>query len=231
MPLVLADVEAQLKARAANLGSFTATGSVARMRYAILRGLQTLSHLRDWRWLNQTHSLATTARNLGPYDAPESFLRFAALQQTSLFGFVQKDLIGPILATDEKVYTPYFRIEDGKILFFDDPGDGTVTLNYIAETSNDISEGALGESVAIVPNGLEPALLDYAMADILRYLPNGAGLVPAMLQSARALAEDYWQQEFMGTVQRGIHPRGLNKGLMDNHAAIPDPYSMGGRRR
>jgi hypothetical protein len=230
MALVLADVEAQLKARAANLGSFTATGSVNRMRYAILRGLQTLRNLRDWRWLNQSYSLPTTAGNLGPYDAPESFLRFAALQQTSLFGFVQKDLIGPILSTDEKVYTPYFRIEDGKILFFDDPGDGTVTVNYVAEPSSDISEGALGESVAAVPNGLEPALLDYAMADLLRYLPNGAGLVPPMLQSARALAEDYWQQEFMGTVQRGIHPRGLTKELMDRHAEMP-PVNFGGRRR
>ena len=228
--LTLAGVEAQLKARAANLGSFTATGSVNRLRYAILRALQTLSHLRDWKWLNQSHDLTTTAGNLGPYDAPESFLRFAALQQTSLFGFTQKDLIGPILATDEKVYTPYFRIEDGKILFFDDPGDGTLTLNYIAETSNSITEGDLGESVAMVPNGLEPALLDYAMADLLRYLPNGAGLVPPMLQSARALAEDYWQQEFMGTVQRGIHPRGLNKELMDGHAAIPQ-ITFGGRRR
>jgi hypothetical protein len=192
--------------------------------------LQTLRNLRDWRWLNQSYSLPTAAGNLGPYDAPESFLRFAALQQTSLFGFVQKDLIGPILSTDEKVYTPYFRIEDGKILFFDDPGDGTVTVNYVAEPSSDISEGALGESVAAVPNGLEPALLDYAMADLLRYLPNGAGLVPPMLQSARALAEDYWQQEFMGTVQRGIHPRGLNKELMDRHAEMP-PVNFGGRRR
>lgn len=228
--LTLAGVEAQLKARAANLGSFTATGSVNRMRYAILRGLQTLSHLRDWRWLNQNHPLTTTAGNLGPYDAPESFLRFAALQQTSLFGFTQKDVIGPILSTEQHIYTPYFRIEDGKIMFFDDPGDGTLTLNYIAETSNDIAEGALGESVAMVPNGLEPALLDYAMADLLRYLPNGAGLVPPMLQSARSLAEDYWQQEFMGLVQRGIHPRGLNKELMDNHAQVPS-ISFGGRRR
>jgi hypothetical protein len=230
MSVTLAGVEAQLKARAANLGSFTATGSVNRMRYAILRGLQTLRNLRDWKWLNQTATLTTTAGNLGPYDAPESFMRFAAQQQTSLFGFVQKDLIGPILATDSHIYTPYFRIEDGKILFFDDPGDGDLTLNYVAEANNDITEGALGASVAAVPTGLEPALMDYAMADLLRYLPNGAGLIQPMLQSARSLAEDYWQQEFMGTVQRGIHPRGLNKELMDSHAQLPS-IDFGGRRR
>ena len=230
MSVTLSGVEAQLKARAANLGSFTATGSVNRMRYAILRGLQTLSNLRDWRWLNQNHILTTTAGNLGPYDAPESFLRFAAQQQVSLFGFVQKDIIGPILSTDQKTYTPYFRIEDGKILFFDDPGDGNLTLNYVAEIGNDIAEAALGESVAMVPNGLEPSLLDYAMADLLRYLPNGAGLVPPMLQSAKSLAEDYWQQEFLGSVQRGIHPRGLNKELMDGHASLPQ-ITFGGRRR
>ncbi len=228
MPVTLAGVEAQLKARAANIGTFTATGSVSRMRYAILRGLQTLSNLRDWRWLNQTATLSTTAGNLGPYAAPESFLRFAALKQTSLFGFTSKDVIGPILSTDSHIYTPYFRVEDGAIMFFDDPGDGDLTVNYVAEVNNAITEATLAASVAIVPNGLEPALLDYAMADLLRYLPSGAGLIPAMLQSARNLAEDYWQQEFMGMVQRGIHPRGLNKESMDNHANIG--ISFGPRR-
>lgn len=219
--LSLTDVETELKARAANLGGFTSTNSLNRLRYAILRGLQTLANLRDWSWLNQTTTLTTSSDNLGPYDAPESFLRFAARQQASLFGFVEKDLIAPILSTDSKVYTPYFRIEGGKIYFFDDPGDATLNLNYIAETARDITEAELNTSLSIVPNGLAPALVDYSMADLMRYMPGGMASVPGLLQSARDHAETYWQQWFIGNVQRGISPKGLNTQSIDNHAELP----------
>lgn len=227
--LTLEGVENELKARAANLGGFNSTGSLNRLRYSILRGLQTLCNLRDWRWLNQTTTISTTSGNLGPYDAPESFLRFAVLRQTSLFGYIEKDLIGPILSTDSKIYSPYFRIEDGKILFFDDPGDATITLNYVAEVARDITETELNTSISIVPNGLGPALIDYAMADLLRYMPSGMQAIPSMLQSARDHAETYWQQEFIGTVQRGISPKGVNKQSIDNHAQVPS-IGFGSRR-
>lgn len=226
--LDLTSVENELKARAANLGGFNSAGSLNRLRYAILRGLQTLRNLRDWRWLNLSTTITTTSGSLGPYDAPESFLRFAVLRQTSLFGYIEKDLIGPILATDEKAYAPYFRIQDGKIYFFADPGDASLTLNYVAEAARGITETELDASLSIVPNGLGPALIDYAMADLLRYMPSGMQAIPGMLQSARDHAETYWQQEFIGTVQRGISPKGLNRQSIDNHATLPS-FSSGRR--
>lgn len=221
MSLSLTSVENEIRARAGNLGGFNSTGAITRMRYSILRALQTLSSLRDWRWLNRTTTITTTSGNLGPYDAPASFLRFAALRQVSLFGFTSKDVLGPILATDEKIYTPYFRIDNDSIYFFDDPGDGSVTLNYVAEVDDSIVEGELDASLAIVPNGLKPALIEYAMADVLGYVPNGAGLAQGKLQLARTYAEDYWHQEFAGNVQRGISPKGVNKVSIDNHAQMP----------
>lgn len=229
MSLSLTTIENELKSRAANLGGFNSTSAQNRLRYAILRGLQTLSNLRDWRWLNQTASLSVSSGNLGPYSPPASFLRFAALKQAALFGFVDKDTVGPILSTDSKFYTPYFRIEDEMIYFFEDPGDTTVTLNYVAEVARDITETELNTSLSIVPNGLGPALCDYAMADLLRYMPSGVGMVPGMLQSARALAEDYWGQEFLGNTQRGISPKGVNKQGIDSHAATPS-FGYSGRR-
>lgn len=222
MPISLTSVEDELKSRLASMGGFTSSGAVTKLRYAILRGYQQLANLRDWRWLNQSATITTTSGNLGPYTAPTGLLRFAAARREAFFGFATKDSLVSIAATDTKRYAPYLRVSDAGVMFHDDPGDATLTLNYIAEPNDSIVEADLTATIEIVPSGLRPALVDYAYADLLRWVPAGAGMREQALRDARTAAEDYWHQEFTGlTTQRGIAPRGIQGQSLDGHARIP----------
>lgn len=218
MPLLLSSVETEVKSRARSVGAFAAAQSVERMRYAILRAAMTLANLRDWDYLNHQDTITTTTGNKGPYTLPTGFLRLATHKAEALFGFVDKDKLAPILATDSKVYTPYFRIAGGELFFFDDPGSGDLTLNYHADISDDITEGVLGATIAIIPNGLKPALVDYSLADIYGDLPSADNKAAGLMSKARSSAEDYWHQSTLAVTQRGIAPKGLNGVSIDNHA-------------
>lgn len=216
--LALASLENDLKSRMRPLGTFVAQASLDRLRYGILRGLQTLANLRDWDWLNQTETITTTQGNLGPYTEPTGFIRMALLKQYSQWGYLSKDVLAPILSTDTQTFLPYIQIQDGAVFFLQDPGDSTLTLNYIADIADDITEAGLGATVAMVPNGLKPALVDYAMADVFRDIPSARSEIPFYLQEGRRNAEDYWHQSTLSQVQRGIYPRGVNKAPIDNNA-------------
>ena len=230
MGLALTSVEAEVKSRLRSVGAFTAPQSIERMRYGILRAATTLANLRDWAYLNATETMTTTDGTLGPYDAPENFLRLASHYQVSLFGFLEKDVLSPILATDDAIYTPYFQIQDGKIYFFSNPGSGSVVLNYVAVIVDDIEESALTATLAIIPSGLKPSLVDYAVADVMDDLPSSDTKVDRLVQKARASAEDYWHQSTLSQVQRGISPKGVNKVSMDNHAQSMSIYSFDSSR-
>lgn len=218
MALVLSSVENEVKSRARSVGAFTAAQSVERLRYSILRAAMTLANLRDWDYLNQQDTITTSAGNYGPYNLPTGFLRLATHKAEALFGFVDKDKLAPILATDTKIYTPYFLIASGQVSFFSDPGSGDLTLNYHADITDDITEGVLGATIAIIPNGLKPSLVDYALADIYGDLPSADNKVAGLMTKARSSAEDYWHQSTLAVTQRGIAPKGLNGVSIDNHA-------------
>lgn len=218
MGIALSSLETELKSRARRFGAFNATDSLNRLRYAELRALSEIWNLRDWRFKNSTASLDTTAGNLGPYTAPTGFIRFAAQKQAALFGFVDKDVIAPILATTDQIYTPYFRIQDSKILFFTDPGTGTLTLNYVVDLTDDITSAVLTTTAALFPEGLKQAIIDYAMADMYSDLPGMGEEEERVRKKGRMKVEDYWHESTLGSTQRSISPKGLNKITIDNHA-------------
>jgi hypothetical protein len=218
MSLVLANVETELKSRARAMGSFTASSSIARMRYALKEAAMWLSRLRDWDYLNRTETLTTTAGNLGPYTAPTGMVRFASLRQVSEWGYVAKDVLAPILSTDSNKYRPYLKVEDGYIYFFSDPGSGTLTLNYVAQIEDDATEGPLGTTLGYIPNGLLGSIMDYAMGDLWTDIPNGYQNGERLMQRARTKAEEYWHQSTLAQAQRGISPKGLGGASIDNYS-------------
>lgn len=220
MALTRSALETEFKSRARRFGAFTASDSIDRMRYALLAGAMVVWNLRDWRFKNQTASLDTTAGNKGPYTAPTGFIRFAAQKQWSLFGFVNKDAVAPILSTTDLIYTPYFRIQDSKIMFFTDPGTATLTLNYVKDLADSITEASLDTSIGYFPEGLKGALLAYALADLYEDLPSMAEEAARFRVRGRGLAEDYWHESTLDSTPRVISPRGVNKVSIDNHAKV-----------
>lgn len=217
--MLLSSIETELRSRARPLGVFAASSSIARMRYAILRAAMWLANMRDWDYLNQTSSLSTTLGNLGPYAPPSGLLRLALHKQVSVWGYAEKDVLAPILSTDTVRYRPFIKIEDGQLYFFDDPGDATHTLNYVAEVEDDVAEGALTTTVEIIPSGLKSAVINYAMGDLWDDLPRGESKAQALYGKARSEAEEYWHQSTLAQAQRGISPKGLRGQSIDNHAA------------
>lgn len=213
--LTLEGVENEVKSRARILGAFAAGDSVARMRYSIQFALLEVWNLQNWDFKNSTAQITTSQGNLGPYDAPSGLVRFATTQKRAFFGFKDASTLIPIQPTDSAEWTPYILVQDGGIYFFSDPGTGTLTLNYLGQTTDSIEEADLGAFVAIFPVGLKNAITTIALADLIRDLPGMTQHCDANEKRGRTYADEYWEDSTRGTVQTQIAPKGLGGQQLD----------------
>jgi hypothetical protein len=220
MSLVRADMETEIKSRARVIGAFAGTDALNRLRYALRKGAFQAWTKFDWDFKNSTATISTTTGNLGPYDAPSGLVRFASTRRNAYFGFIDKDILVPIYGTDTEDFRPYIRVQTGKIFFVDDPGTATLTLNYLGEFSNAISEAALDASLAVFPNGLNDAIVTLAIADLWKDLP-GMGEQARMKElEGLGLVDIFWEEYTLDKYQKVISPKGLNRIPVDFSARV-----------
>ena len=220
MALVRADMETEIKNRARVLGGFAATSSLDRLRYALRKGANQAWIRQDWDFKNSTATITTTSGNLGPYDAPTGLVRFATTQRKAFFGWLDKDTLAPIHGTDTQDYTPYLRVQNGKIYFLEDPGTGSLTLNYLGSFSNAITEVALDATLAMFPDGLNDAILTLAVADMWKDLPGMAEQARMKELEGLGLVDIYWEDATRDRWQKTISPKGLNRAPIDFVARV-----------
>lgn len=232
MPLVLADVEDELKNRARVLGAFASSGSSDRLRYAIRKAAFQAWTKQDWDFKNSTEEIVTSAGNLGPYSAPSGLVRFASTHRKAFFGFYEKDVLVPILSTDVADFTPYIRVQDGMLFFVQDPGNQTLTLNYLASFSNSIEDAELTASLAHFDDGLNDAIQTLAIADLWKDLPGMQEAARTKELEGLGLVDAYWEDVTLDKYQKTIAPKGLNRVPVDFVARVVTVLglSMGGTR-
>lgn len=218
MSLALGRIETALKSRLRILGAFTASESVARMREAISMAALEIWNRKDWDFKNSTATLTTSQGTLGPYNAPSGLVRFAAVRKVAAFGFRDAQTLAPILSTDVKDWTPYLVVQDGSIYFFEDPGTGNLTLNYLGDFDDSMEEANLTALVALFPSGLKNGFVTIACADVLRDIPGRTAETDANEKRGLQYVDDYWEMSTMGTVQTQIAPKGLGRQQLDGYA-------------
>lgn len=215
MSLTLERVENEVKRRARILGAFAAGESVQRMRDSVLFALNEIWTLEDWDFKNSTAQIATSQGTLGPYTAPSGLVRFATVRRAAFFGFRDAETLIPIQSTESEVYKPFLFVQDGAIYFFQDPGSGTLTLNYLGQPTDSIEDAELGAYVALFPTGLKNAIVCITLADLIRDLPGMTDHCDKNEKRGRTYAQEYWEDSTRGTVQTQIAPKGLGGQQLD----------------
>jgi hypothetical protein len=215
MSLVLANVENEVKRRARILGAFAAGESASRMRDSIQFALMEIWSLEDWDFKNSTKQITTSQGNLGPYAAPSGLVRFATTQKRAFFGYRDAETLVPIQSTDSQEFKPYLFVQDGAIYFIEDPGDSTLTLNYLGQPTDSIEDPALTAFLALFPTGLKNAITTITLADLIRDLPGMTDHSDKNEKRGRTYAEEYWEDSTRGTVQTQIAPKGLGGQQLD----------------
>lgn len=216
MSLTLTSVENEVKRRARILGAFAAGESVQRMRDSILFALNEIWNLtHDWDFKNSTATITTSQGNLGPYSAPSGLVRFASVRKAAFFGFRDAETLIPIQSTDAQEFRPYLLVQDGAIYFFQDPGSGSLTLNYQGQTTDSIEDAELTAFVALFPTGLKNAIVCITLADLIRDLPGMTQHADMNEKRGRTYADEYWESSTLGTVQTQIAPKGLGGQQLD----------------
>lgn len=218
MSLVLADMETELKNRARIVGAFTAADSIARMRYAIRKAAFQAWTRQDWDFKASQASIATTAGTLGPYTAPEGLVRFCTVFKVSIFGFTDAEILMPIHGTTTAEWLPYLKVQDGAIWFANDPGNGTLTLNYVGKFSNDASEAGLTASLLVFDDGLNDSVIELAIADVLKDLPGNEDKARERVKDGLFAVDAYWEEATRGKYQTTIAPKGLDRRPIDFYA-------------
>lgn len=215
MSLVLANMELELKNRARLIGAFAAADSVDRMRIALRKGAFQAWTRQDWDFKKSSATITTSAGNLGPYTAPTGLVRFCTTFRVAVFGFADAAILTPIHDSATSAFFPYIKIQDGGLYFMADPGNSTLTLNYVGAFSNDYDEAGLAASMLVFDDGLNDAIMELAYADVFRDLPG-------MLEEARERMKDglfavdaYWEEATRGKYQTTISPKGLNGRSID----------------
>lgn len=220
MALDLTTLETELKNRARVLGVFAASDSTNRMRYAIRKAAFKVWLRQDWDFKNSTATITTSSGNLGPYTAPSGLVRFATTQKVSEFGFEDKERLVPIYSTNTNSWKPYIRVVGGSIYFFEDPGTGSLTLNYLAQVSNSIESATLDAFLDLFDNGLNDAVIDGAFADILGDLPGKLEESRERMKHALFSADEYWEEVTRDRYQKTISPKGINGVSVDFSARV-----------
>lgn len=215
MSLVLADMVTELKNRARVLGAFAASDSVFRMRSAIRKAAAQVWGRQDWDFKNSTTTITTTAGNLGPYTAPTGMVRLATTQRKSVFGYSEKDVLSPIASTDTLDWTPYVKVQDGALYFFDDPGNQSLALNYLPQVDNSNEEANVAAFLLEFDAGLYDAVMVIAEADIRKDLPGMRAEALDIQKEGLQLADDYWEEVTRDRYQKTIAPKGLNRVPVD----------------
>lgn len=218
MALVLADMETEIKNRMSAMGAFSASASIARMRYAIRKAAFQVWTRQDWDFKNSKLVIATTAGTLGPYDAPTGLVRFATRLKLATFGFADKDILAPINSSDSQEYLPYLTIQDGKIYFVSDPGSASLTLNYLGSFSNAVDDAGLAASLLVFDDGLNDAILELAFGDIVKMLPGKLEEGRERMKDGLFAADAYWEDATRDKWQKTISPKGLNGIPIDFYA-------------
>lgn len=214
--LVLAEVETELKNRFAQWGNFTQTASLNRLRYAQLSALRRIWRSQDWDFKKSTATIVTTDGNLGPYDAPSGMVRFCQVRRLSVFGYADRYILAPIIPNVEgERITPFVNISDGKLYFVNNPGNSTLTLNYVGAISNAIDDTNMGESYTHFPDQFIDAVLEFAEADLLKYIP-GMGQEAQIHEAlGKQITKELWEDATVDVYQKTIAPKGLNQKAVD----------------
>lgn len=199
------------------IGSFTQDESLNRLRYAERHALRRIWRLHDWDFKASTSTINTTSGNLGPYDPPSGLVRFCTTQKVSSFGHEDSYRLLPInqMSGDEERLTPYLKVSDGKIYFVNNPGTGTLTLNYVGRLSNAIDETTLTASFALFPDDFIDPALEFVLADLKKYLPGMTQEVSMHDAAAKMLISEIWEDYTKDKYQKTIAPKGLNQMPID----------------
>lgn len=218
MSLVLSIMEAELKNRVRILGRFTASDAVDRMRYAIRKAAFQAWTRQDWDFKKSSSTITTTSGTLGPYTAPTGLVRFCTVSKLAVFGFADTEILMPIYSSDSAVYFPYIKVQDGALYFISDPGDATITLNYLGAFSNDIDETSLAASLLPFDAGLNDAILELAYADIMRDLPGNLEESRERMKDGLFSVDVYWEEVTRDKYQKTVSPKGINGVSIDFYA-------------
>lgn len=167
-------VKAALISRLSRYNAFITEASLARLYQATLDAYAEIRRKGEWPWKNQTDSLATTAGNKGPYTPPSGFYRFALKRQIYRYAFTDADgvLLAPIRETDTQSWDLLYRVEDGSFYFREDPGTGTLTLNYQGELNPTPTEANAKAVVESMPGNLYQPLAEFVEGGFLRDSPD-----------------------------------------------------------
>ena len=220
MPLALADMIDDLKSLAWTIGTFAGEGSLKRLRIAIRKGAFQAWTKQDWDFKNSTEQITTSAGNLGPYSAPSGLIRLAATHRKAFFGFLDKDILVPILGTDVQDWTPYIRVQDGTLFFIQDPGNQTLTLNFLGTFDNSAEEAALTATLAQFDDGLNDAIQALALANLWKDLPGMQEAARTKELEGLGLVDAYWEDATLDKYQKTIAPKGLNRVPVDFMARV-----------
>lgn len=218
MSLVLADMELELKNRARMIGAFAASDSVDRMRYAIRKAAFQAWKRQDWDFKKSSSTITTSTGNLGPYTAPAGLVRFCTVNKLAVFGFADTAILMPIHDSTSLAYLPYIKVEDGGLYFIADPGNATLTLNYVGAFSNSITEADLTASLLPFDDGLQDSIMELAYADILKDLPGLGDDARERVKDGLFDVDAYWEEATRGKYQPQIAPKGLNGVNIDFYA-------------
>lgn len=213
----LVEAEFQQRFKSA-LGTFTTTGDLERLRMAILDGLRTIWHAKEWRFRNSTATLTTTvAGGKGPFAPPAGLYKLAHTLGVYRFGFDDAQILAPVKDTSTAAYFLWIDVQTGQLFFVTAPGNASLTLNYQAEFDNNVANVAT--TIALFPSSCMDPLYHFTKANLFDDLPQFAGQVDSIRAKGKEALETVWQDYNQGQARpRQMAPRGLHGVRLDGYA-------------
>jgi hypothetical protein len=207
-----------LKTRVARYGTFIEESSLARFYEAILRASLLIRRKGEWPWKNTTDTLTTTAGVLGPYTPPTNFYRLAQEKKVYQYGYTDSDglVLAPVRFTDSTRWDLIYRVDQDAFYFRDDPGTGSVTVNFIAEFDATPTEANATAAVTLIPGNLYDIFADFVEADF--HMESGDTRQDGLLLMQKAdinLSKEWEEYEKGRPKQRQRSPRGMDGYPMD----------------
>jgi hypothetical protein len=190
------------------------------MRYAIRKAAFQAWTRQDWDFKKSSATITTSAGTLGPYTAPAGLVRFCTVHKLAVFGFADTEILMPIQSSDSVSYFPYIKIQDGALYFISDPGNASLTLNYVGSFSNAIDATSLGTSLLPFDSGLQDAILELAYADLMKDLPGNLEESRERMKDGLFAVDAYWEEATRDKYQTTISPKGINGVSIDFYARV-----------
>lgn len=212
------DTKPALIAHLSRYNTFLTEAALGRFYQAVLMACAEIRRKGEWWWKNTTDTLATTAGVKGPYAPPTGFFRFALERRIYRFGYTDPDgvVLAPVRETETQKWDLLYRVEDKKLYFRDDPGTGTVTINFVEEIGNNPTDANCRAAVELMPGDLYQPLAEFTEGYFLNDSPDTSQEGLTKLKLADIHLTQIWDDFDKGrNKQRQRAPRGVDGRVFD----------------